>query len=104
MPLIKQVRISTRDEKTLISMKVEGVDERVYFTPAQIKANTGLDTAFHVLKGSDIELEWYKKGDTLVNGNEVTDDNKIVKEFSIEPSALLSQMQMMGAFGVAMKL
>ena len=105
MALITSVRTKVKeDNSTLAIIKAEGIETTIFLTSKQIKSACGLANNFSILKGADIEVEFYKKGDKLVSGAEVTDDNKIVKEYSIELPAHLVKVQSLAAFGVAVTL
>ena len=103
MSKIVNVRTSVKPDKTLAVIRVEGEEKTIFLTAAQVKAATGLKAHFQVLKGSDITVTYYAKGEKLSNGQECTEDNTIVKEFEIEVSDSLTNMASAAALGMFMK-
>ena len=105
MALITSVRTKVKEDNSVLAIiKAQDIENTIFLTGKQVKSACGLSNNFSILKGADIEVEFYKKGDKLVNGAEVTDDNKIVKEYSIELPAHLVKVQSLAAFGVAVTL
>ena len=103
MAKITNVRTKVKeDNSTLAILTVEGQDNPIFLTGKQIMAACGLKNNFMVLKGADLNVVFYARGELLVNGTEVTDDNKIVKEFDIELPEKLVQIQTAVSFGASL--
>lgn len=102
MAKITSARTSVKEDKVLAILEVEGLSKPVFLTDKQIKAATGLKANFSILKGSDIKVEFYKKGDKLVSGSECTVDDTLVKEYSIELAPQTANIATAAAFGASM--
>lgn len=102
MPKIISVRTSVKEDKVLGVFQLEGQEKPVFLTDKQVAAATGLNHNFSILKGSTLDVVYYKKGDKLVNGTEVTDDNKIIKEFSFDLAERTANIATAAAFGASM--
>lgn len=99
---ITNVRTSVKEDKVLAIIRVEGRENPIFLTSKQVEAATGLSRNFSVLKGSDINVEFYKKGDKLNNGAECTTDDTIVKEYDIELAQGINNIATAAAFGASM--
>lgn len=100
---ISSVRTKVKEDNSVLAIiRVEGNDNAIFLTSKQIQAACGLSNNFSLLKGADLSVTYYAKGDKLVSGAEVTDDNKIVKEFEIELPQHLTNIQAAASFGAAM--
>jgi len=103
MSKITQVRTKVKQDGSVLAIfNLEGKDNPVFLTGKQVHAACGLSNNFSVLKGSDLSVEYYSKGDTLVSGAECTKDKTIVKSFEIELSDKLSGIASAAAFGASM--
>lgn len=103
MAKITSIRTKVKEDQSVLAIiKAEGIEQTIFLTSKQINAACGLSNNFSLLKGADINVTFYKKGDKLVSGAEVTDDNKIVKEFDLELPAKLQGIQAAAAFGASM--
>lgn len=106
MALITSIRTKVKDDNSVLAIiRTEGMaadSTPIFLTAKQIAAACGLSNNFSLLKGADINVTYYKKGEKLVSGAEVTDDGKIVKEFDLELPAKLQGIQAAAAFGASM--
>ena len=106
MALITSIRTKVREDNSVLAIiRTEGMANDaapIFLTSKQIAAACGLSTNFSLLKGADLNVTFYKKGDKLVSGAEVTDEGKIVKEFDLELPAKLQGIQAAAAFGASM--
>lgn len=102
MKKISSVRTSVKEDKVLGVFQLEGVTNPVFLTGKQIEAATGLKNNFSILKGSSLDIVYYKKGEKLINDTECTADDKIVKEFSFELSEGTMKIATAAAFGASM--
>lgn len=102
MAKIVSVRTSVKEDRTLAVIRVEGSETPIFLTDKQVASATGLTRNFSVLKGSDINVEYYAEGAELANGAKCTKANTIVKEFDIELSETTSKIAMASAFGASM--
>ncbi len=57
-----------------------------------------------LLRGATIEVEFFKKGDILLNEAECTKDDIIVKEFEILPAQRVLDLMVAGAVGATVSL
>ena len=99
---ITSVRTSVKEDKVLAIIRVEGKEQPIFLTAKQIEAATGLSRNFSVLKGSDINVEYYAEGDELANGTKCTKANTLVKEYDIELAASVNNIATAAAFGASM--
>jgi len=102
MKKIVSVKTKVTEEKTLIILALEGQENPVFLTNRQVTAGTDLRGNFGVLKGSKLEVTYYKKGDKMNSGTECSADDKIVKEFTFELSEKLNNIGAASAFGASM--
>lgn len=102
MSKIISCRTSVKEDKVLAVISIEGSDKPIFLTAKQVFSATGLQNNFSILKGSDIHVEYYKKGDKLINGSECTKDDTILKEYSIDLSASVLNIATASAFGASM--
>ena len=102
MAKITSVRTSVKTDKTLAIIRIEGQDNPVFLTDKQVKAATGLSKNFSVLRGSDLEVEYYAVDEELASGQKCTKANTIVKEFSIELAPDMAKIASAAAFGASM--
>ncbi len=100
---ITKVRTSVKQDKVLAVIFTEELgDKPIFLTDKQVTAATGLKANFSILKGADISVEFFKKGDTLLNGKECTEDDVIVKDFELELSDRLNNIAAAASFGASM--
>lgn len=102
MAKIISVRTSVKEDRTLAVIRVEGKENPIFLTAKQVEAATGLSRNFSVLKGSDINVEFYKENDELVGGGKCTKADTLVKEFDIELAASVNNIATAAAFGASM--
>jgi hypothetical protein len=102
MKKITSVRTSVKEDKVLAVIFLENVEKPVFLTSKQVHAATGLNNNFSILKGSSLDVVYYKKGDKLVNGGECSDDNTLVKEYAFELSDTTAKIATAAAFGASM--
>lgn len=102
MSKIKSVRTSVKEDKVLAVISIEGRETPIFLTSKQISAATGISKNFSVLKGSDIEVSFYKIDDELSNGQKCTKDDTIIKEYSIELHQDLAKIAMAASLGASM--
>ena len=99
---ITSIRTSVKEDRTLAIIRVEGQEKPIFLTAKQVEAATGLSRNFSVLKGSDINVTYYKVDEELRNGEKCTKENTIIKEFDIELTDRLSNIATASAFGASM--
>lgn len=102
MAKIISARTSVKEDKTLAIFSIEGKDQPVFLTAKQVKAACGVDRNFHLLKGGNLDVTYYKIGDKLTNGSDCTKDDTIVKEFTLEAPEKLAMMLMGATAGMSM--
>lgn len=102
MKKIVSIKTSVKEDKVLAVITLEGQENPVFLTDKQVAAATGLKNNFSILKGSSLDVVYYKKGDKLLNGTECSDDNKLVKEFSFDLSDSTLKIATAAAFGASM--
>lgn len=103
MSKITKVRTKVKQDGSVLAIfSLEGQDNPVFLTGKQVQAACGLRNNFSVLKDSDLSVEYYSKGDTLISGAECTKDGTIVKSFEIELSPRLAGIASAAAFGASM--
>ena len=102
MNKITNVRTSVKEDRTLAIISVEGSETPIFLTSKQVASATGLDRNFSILKGSKINVTFYKKGEKMLNDRECTADDKIVKEFDFELADRLNDIASASAFGASM--
>ena len=102
MAKITSVRTSVKEDKVLVVFSIDGKDKPVFLTSKQVTSATGLKANFGVLKGSDLDVVYHKKGDTLFSGGVADSDDKIIKEFSLELSDMANKIAMAAGFGASM--
>lgn len=98
---IKSVR--TFDKGTEDAPKVIVCINQNIFISAKQLAMQGYKNA-KALIGANIDVEFYKKGEELINGVKCSDDNKIVKQFTIEHSESALKYAGLANEGVIVKL
>lgn len=101
MVKIQKVRVSVKEDRTLVIFQLEGAEKPIFLTGKQVTAGTGLLSNFHVLRGSTLEVEFYKKDEEMLNGK-CTKDETIIKEFTFELTEKLSNIAGAAAFGASM--
>ena len=81
------------------------INNKIFLSPAQITNATGISGQFGILEGSEIGVVYYAKGEDMVgNSMKCTDDNKIVKEFTITLEPSLLAYKRAAAFGTAVQV
>lgn len=79
---VRQFTSKSGKAKVYFKVKDEkGVVHNVYLSESQVEVSTGVSAKFHVLRGSEIDWEYFDKGEELANGEKCTDDGIIVKDF-----------------------
>ena len=103
MAKIISVRTSVKEDKTLGIFTVEGRTEPLFLTSKQVKAVCGIDRNFHLLKGGDLTVTFYKKDEVMGgSGGICTKDDTIIKEYSLEAPEKLSMLVMGATAGMSM--
>jgi hypothetical protein len=103
MEAITGVRTMVRGEKTSVLFGTASHElgkSAIFLSEKQVQRATGLSGNYGVLKGSNISVEYYKKGEELINGNKAENDDSIVKSFTIELSEKLTDVASAAAFGM----
>lgn len=102
MRTIVRVTPYSKNGKSLVCLELDN-KQLVHITNKQL-AVQGFATPT-LLVGSQIQVEFYSEGDELFSGAKCTDDNVIVKEFSIQPSIQLAvAMSLSGQLAASMGL
>lgn len=102
MKKIVNVRTSVKEDKVLGVFQLEGQTNPVFLTDKQVFAATGLRNNFSILKGSSLDIIYYKTGDKLANGQECTKDDTLVKEYSFDLAEKTANIAAAAAFGASM--
>lgn len=70
--------------KQKVELEVEGLENKIYLSPANIKQNTNIDiNEVEILIGSTIRPTFYKKGEKMLNDKICKDDNTVINDFWI---------------------
>lgn len=105
MEAILEVRTMVRGEKTsvLFGTASRKIDDKnaIFLSEKQVQRATGLNSNYDVLKGSKIDVTFYKEGEELINGEKATKADSIVKSFVIEKSDKLVEMASAAGFGMS---
>lgn len=81
---IKNIRTRIRKKRQLVIIEFDN-NECVFLSPNNIKQNTGLEIQeLELLIGSTIRIEFFKKGERLINGPLCEKESLIVKEYYFE--------------------
>ncbi len=80
---IKNVKTFDKKGKTYLTIELEGHDKSVFINKKQVEKQTGLTSNFALLKGSDLQFEYYKAGEYTANNQKVREDDKLIKNFKI---------------------
>lgn len=99
MARILGVRTSVKEDRTLGIFTVEDRKDPIFLTAPQIKSACGLNNNFHLLKGGDLDVEFYKTGEQLISGAECTKDDSIVKSFELTMPESMTKLAMAASVG-----
>jgi hypothetical protein len=103
MEAITGVRVMVRGEKTSVLFGTASHElgkNAIFLSEKQVQRATGLASNYGVLKGSQITVDYYKKGEELINGSKAENDGVIVKSFTIELSDKLNDFASAAALGM----
>lgn len=84
--VIKMVRpyVRKKDNVQMVLLQITGVESPVHLSAKQVMVGAEINSNFKSLEGQTLTVDFYVKGEAMLNGIECTKETTIIKNFEFE--------------------
>lgn len=101
--MIKSIRPYTRkkDSVEMVVITLAGQANAIHLSAKQVRTGAEIKGNFRSLEGSTLTVDFFAKGEAMLNGVECTKDQTIIKTFEFEEAVDMQKLGKAAAKGMA---